>query len=41
MSDLIGLFTQSAVSTKQYTFSMGDRNVFRFIGKKIHINKVV
>jgi NNP family nitrate/nitrite transporter-like MFS transporter len=34
MSDLIGLFTQSAVSTKQYTFSMGDGNVFRFIGKK-------
>lgn len=31
MSDLIDLFTQPNVSTKQITFSMGDGNVYRFI----------
>ncbi len=31
MSDLIDLFTQLDVSTKQITFSMGDGYVFRFI----------
>ena len=41
MSDLIGLFTQRFVSTKQYTFSIGDGNVFESIGEKSHINKVI
>lgn len=31
MSDLIDLLTQSDVSAKQITFSMGDGNVYRFI----------